>query len=169
MLKYIVLIIALVPSVTHANFQFSPSVSVFKNAERQSQTQVEFRAGYEFESGLYVGGFYSLAYDKYIDNVNQYFLGPQIGYAYNGFYGLAGYTLTGESDLASGGIKYSRPQGYQASVGYRMALAPDVYLAPEITWRHVEFKSREVQGFPQGDSGREDTHVLPSITFMFNF
>lgn len=169
MLKYAVLLFALVPSIALANFEFSPSLSVFKTDKDQSSSQIELRMGYTFEFGLYVGGFYNLASTKFIDHTDQYFLGPQIGYTWKGVYALAGYTLTGEQDLASGGVKYSRPMGYQLSVGYRLEVVPDVFLGPEFTYRDVEYKSREVQGVPQGDTGRKDTQVLPSITLQFKF
>lgn len=172
-MKSLLLFLTLVPNIAFANLEFSPSLATFKNDDEQSSTQLEFRLGYNFELaadlGLYVGGFYNIATDKIIEHVDQYFLGPQIGLNYKGLYTLVGYTLTGEQDLASGGVKYSRPNGYQVSLGYRLPLAEGVYLSPEFTWRTVEYKSQEIQGIPQGDTGRKDTHVLPSITFMFQF
>jgi hypothetical protein len=169
MLKSLLLFIALVPSVAFAGFEFSPSLSMFKADKGQSATQVELRVGYSFEdTNLYLGGFYSLASDKIIEHVDQYFFGPMIGYQYNGAYVLAAYILTGEQDLASGGVKYSSAKGYQASIGYRMELTTDVFLGPEFTWRQVDFDNREVQGIA-GKSERQDTHVLPSITFQFKF
>lgn len=169
MLKYIVLLFALVPSIASANFEFSPSLSVFKTDDQESASQIELRMGYKWDFGLYAGGFYNVASDRFIEHVDQYYLGVHVGYSYKGFYGLAGYALTGEQDFTSGGVKYSRPNAYSLTAGYRMEVATDVFLGPEFTWRQVEFKSREVQGVPQGDTGREDNHVLPSITVQFIF
>jgi hypothetical protein len=169
MLKYIVLLFALVPNIATANFEFSPSLSVFKTDKEESSSQVELRMGYTFESGLYAGGYYSIASDRFIEYVNQYYLGIHLGYSYKGLYALAGYALTGEQDFVSGGVKYSRPEAYSATLGYRMEVTTNVFLGPEFTWRQVEYTSREVQGVPQGDTGRKDTHVLPSITLQFIF
>lgn len=172
-MKSLLLILALVPSVAFAGLEFSPSLSTFKADDEQSSTQLEFRLGYNFELanelGLYVGGFYNIATDKFLDAVDQYFLGPQVGVNYKGFYSLLGYTLTGEQDLQSGGIKYSRPTGFQVSLGYRLLLTEGIYLSPEFSWRQVDFASKEVQGIPAGDTQRKDTHILPSITLMFKF
>lgn len=168
-MKSLFLLLAFAPSIALANFEFSPSLSVYKSDKDTSMSQIELRAGYEFESGLYVGGFYSLASDKFIDGADQWLLGPQIGYNMWGFYSLVGYNFVGEQDLHSGGIKYSNPNGLQASIGYRIEVTQDVFLSPEITWRSIEWRSREVQGIPQGDSGRKDTYVLPGITVLFKF
>ncbi len=172
-MKSFLLFLTLVPSIALANMEFSTSLSTFKNDDEKSATQLEFRLGYNFDLGsdfgMFVGGFYNIATDKIVEHVDQYLLGPQLGFNYNGFYTLFGYTITGEQDLASGGVKHSRPAGYQVSVGYRLLLTEAVYLSPEFTWRHVEYKSTEVQGIPAGDLGRTDTHILPSITLMFQF
>lgn len=169
MLKYIVLIVALVPSIAFANIEFSPSLSIFKTDKEASASQVELRMGYKWDFGLYVGGFYNLASTRYIEHVDQYFLGVHVGYSWRGIYGLAGYAVTGEQDFASGGVKYSRPNAYSLTAGYRMEVTEGVYLGPEFTWRQVEYTSREVQGVPQGDTGREDNQILPSITLLFVF
>lgn len=167
-MKSLLLFIALLPSTAFANFSFSPAISTFKTDDDLSMTQLELRLGYSFDFGLYLGGMYSLASDRFLDHTNHYYLGPQVGYEYGGAYVLATYILTGEQDLASGGVKYSGTTGYQATVGYRIAVAEDIYLAPEFTYRTVEFDNREVQGIATpGD--RKDTHILPSVAVLFKF
>lgn len=168
MLKSILLLIALVPNMAFANFQFSPSISTFKSDDEATTTQLELRLGYAFDFGLFVGGFYSLGSDKFLEHTNQYYLGPMVGYQYKGAYVLASYILTGEQDLSSGGVKYSGTTGYQGTIGYRMEIAKDVFLGPELTMRTVEFENREVQGIA-APGNRKDTHILPSFAFLFKF
>lgn len=177
-MKTLILLILLVPNLAVAGgMAFNPSIATYRNdndtvkatgLSGRSMTQIELRLGYEYDFGLFVGGFYSLGSDKFLDHTNQWYLGPMVGYQFMGAYVLAAYILTGENDLASGGLKYSGTTGYQGTIGYRAEIVEGIFLGPEFTFRSVEFDNREVQGIVNpGD--RSDTHVLPSIAVFFKF
>lgn len=181
-MKTLILFILFVPSMAMASgMAFNPSISTYRNdndtvkatgISGRSETQIELRLGYQFDLtediGLFAGGFYSLGSDKFLDHTNQWYLGPMVGVSFKGLYLLGSYILTGENDLASGGLKYSGTTGYQGTIGYRAEISEGVFIGPEFTFRTVEFDNREVQGIVNpGD--RSDTHVLPSIAVYFKF
>lgn len=167
-MKSLMLLIAIIPNIALANISLSPSISTYKAADRSSMLQVELRLGYEFDFGLFVGGFYSLASDKFVDHSYQYYMGPTVGYQYMGAYVLGSYLLVSEEDLASGGVKYSGISGFQTTIGYRLQITEDVFVGPEITVRRAKYKTREVQGIA-GAGDREDNVILPSLAFYFKF
>lgn len=181
-MKTLILIILLVPNMAVASgLAFNPSISMYRNdndtvkaagVNGRSMTQIELRLGYDFDLAqnfsLFAGGFYSLGSDKFLEHTNGWNLGPMVGAQLMGVYVLAAYILTGESDMASGGLKYSGTTGYQGTIGYRAEITEGIFLGPEITFRSTEYENREVQGIVNpGD--RSDTHVLPSIAVYFKF
>jgi hypothetical protein len=151
-----------------AGFSLTPTYGVYSTDNENSMSQIEMRVGYEFEMGLYLGGFYSLTSQKFIDDSSDYYVGVQAGYAYKGVYGLVGYVINGDQDLTSGGIKYSGAQGLQVTAGYRAQLMEDVYIGPELTYRKVSFDDLEISGLASSAS-RRDEIVIPSLAIHFAF
>ncbi len=168
MFKYLITSLLLAPQIVFAGFSLNPSYGVYKTSNQNSMSQLELRVGYEFEMGLYLGGFYSLASQKFIDDSSDYYVGVQAGYAYKGIYGLVGYVINGDQDLNSGGVKYSGAHGLQVTAGYRALLMEDVYIGPELTYRNVSFEDIEISGLAM-DASRNDEIVIPSIALYFKF
>jgi len=168
MKKLILLTIFVLPNMAFAGFNLNPSFGIYKSNTENNNSQIELRLGYTFDMGVFVGGFYTLASDKFIDDSDEYYLGPIVGYQWNGLYGLAGYVASSAQDMKSGGTKYSSGEGYQATIGYRMLVAEDMYLGPELEWRNVKYSSKEIQGVGAPTS-RKDTVIIPSIAVNFVF
>ncbi len=168
-MKKLLITLILIPQIVFAaSFDLSPSVSTYKTGKNESFQQVELRMGYTFDFGLYLGGLYSLASDKFIQKADAYYLAPTIGYNFMGAYVLASYIIAGEQDLASGGVKYGKAGGTQFTLGYALPVAEDVYLSPELTMRSVSYDDEEIQGIA-GPTTRKDSYVYPSIAFWFRF
>jgi hypothetical protein len=169
MFKKLIFIALFIPQLASAaGFELQTSYGVFKNGADKGMSQLELRVGYTFDFGLFLGGFYSLGSDKFVDAADQYAAGPTIGYQWKGIYSLASYMLAGESDLASGGIKYGRNSGYQVTLGYRLLLIEDVYLGSELTYRNTKYGDKQTQGISE-DSDRQDTTFIPAINLQFKF
>lgn len=168
MFKYLVTSLLLAPQIVFAGFSLNPSYGVYRTDAQNSMSQIELRVGYEFDMGLYLGGFYSLASQKFIDDSSDYYVGVQAGYSCHGVYGLVGYVINGDQDLTSGGIKYSGAHGLQVTAGYRVLLMEDVYIGPELTYRKVSFDDIEVSGLAT-EASRYDEIVIPSIAVNFKF
>ncbi|MBY0385373.1 hypothetical protein K2X05_09460 [bacterium] len=169
MLKYILTLLLLLPQITFAGFALNPTYGIYKT-DSESMSQLELRVGYKFDFGLYLGGFYNVVSQKYLkpETSSDYFLGLQAGYEYHGLYGLAGYVLDGDQDMDSGGTKYSGATGLQVTLGYRLPVMEDVYLGPEITYRKVSFKDKEISGIASSVS-RHDETIIPAISLYFAF
>ncbi len=168
MFKYLITSLLLAPQIVFAGFTLNPSYGIYKAGTEDNMSQLELRIGYEFDMGLYLGGFYSLTSQKFIDDSSDYYVGVHAGYAYKGVYGLVGYVINGDQDLTSGGIKYSGAHGVQLTAGYRVLLMEDVYIGPEITYRKVSFKDLEISGIAN-DASRYDEIVIPGISVNFVF
>ncbi len=169
MLKKLILItLFVVPSMAFAGFNLSPSFGIYKTNTENTASQLNLRMGYTFDFGLFVGGFYTLSANKFIDDSDEYLLGPMIGYEWKGLYGQVGYIVNSDSDMKSGGIKYSSGTGYTATVGYRLAIAEDTMIGPEVTYRTTEYDSVETQGIGV-PTDRTDTVIIPGIALLFNF
>ncbi len=168
MMKYIFCIALLAPQISLAGFSLNPSYSWYRTDTGTSQSQFELRVGYAFENGLYVGGFYDLVSQKFVELSSDYYVGVHVGYECHGAYGLLGYVVNGDQDMTSGGVKYSGASGVQFTAGYRLLLTEDVYLGPEITYRKVSFKDREISGLA-GETNRHDEVLIPGIAVNFAF
>ena len=161
----------LTPQLSFAGFALNPSYNWYHSDTEASQSQVELRVGYAFESGLYLGGFYDLVSQKFLDTPNDssdYYVGLHLGYEYMGVYGLLGYVINGDQDMSSGGTKYSGAQGVQLTAGYRILIAEDIFIAPEATYRKVSFQDVEVSGLA-GSVNRKDEVIMPGISVYFAF
>ncbi len=168
MFKYLITSLLLAPQIVFAGFSLNPSYGVYKTDKDNGMSQIELRVGYAFEMGLYLGGFYSLTSQKFIDDSSDYYVGVQAGYAYKGVYGLVGYVINGDQDLTSGGVKYSGAHGLQVTAGYRALLMEDVYIGPELTYRKVSFDDIEISGLANSAT-RRDEIVIPSLAVYFAF
>lgn len=168
-MKKLLITLIFIPQLVFASsFDLSPSLGMYKQDTDASFTQLELRLGYTFDFGLYLGGLYSLASTKIIQQADSYYLAPTVGYNYMGGYALVSYILAGEQDLASGGIKYGSASGYQVTLGYALPINEEIYLAPEISIRNVDYDKEETQGV--GDkTSRKDSTIYPSIAFWFKF
>lgn len=156
------------PQLAQANFSLNPALGMYKTDSDNSQTSVEIRMGYTFDFGLYLGGFYNLGSQKFIEDADEFFVGATVGYQYGGTYLLGSYIVSSEQDLKSGGIKYSGGDGFQFTLGYRALVTEDVYLGPELTYRSVSYDTIETQGLA-GPSERDDDVIIPSIAVQFVF
>lgn len=173
MTKYFFAILLFLPQLSMAGFALNPTYGVYQTDRNSTMSQVELRVGYKFDFGLYLGGFYNLVSQSYFKSpVNSasedYYLGVQVGYEYNGIYGLAGYVVNGDQDMNSGGTKYSGAHGFQMTLGYRLPIVEDIYLGPELTYRKVSFKDIEVSGVASS-ANRHDAVLIPSIALYFAF
>jgi hypothetical protein len=169
MLKILLFTSLLIPQLASAaGFSLNPAFGAYKRDSDNGISQLELRVGYTFDFGLYVGGFYSLGSEKFIDDSDEYVLGPMVGYQWNGIYGLLGYAVSAAQDLKSGGTKYSKGSGVEATIGYRMLVAEDVYLGPELTLRKIKYESVELQGVGS-PVDRKDTLIIPGIAVQFQF
>lgn len=168
MIKYLLISLFILPQMAFAGFSLNPSYGVYKSDSQNSMSQFELRVGYEFDFGLYLGGFYTLGSQKFVVDSSDYYVGVQVGYEYGGVYGLAGYVINGDQDMTSGGEKYSGAHGLQVTLGYRQAIMEDVYLGPELTYRKVSFEDSEISGLA-ADTSRNDSVVIPSIAVYFAF
>jgi len=169
MLKKLIFIAIFVPQMAlAAGFSLNPALGIYKNDENNGMSQLELRFGYTFDFGLFVGGFYSLSSQDFIEDADDYYIGPTVGYTYGGFFGLLSYVLAGDQDLKSGGIKYTGANGIQATIGYRLMFAENVYLGPELTLRDVSFEDVETQGVPT-PTERKDSVIVPGFSLLFNF
>jgi hypothetical protein len=168
MLKQLLFTILFLPQVSMASFVLNPSVGFYKTDTDNSLTQFELRIGYAFDFGLYVGGFYDLTTQKFVEDADEFYGGVHIGYEYGNVYGLIGYVVAGDQDLNSGGVKYTGATGVQATLGYRLLLTEDVYLGPELTFRRVSFDDEEIQGVA-APTNRQDEVLIPSIAVLFKF
>ncbi len=170
MLKNILFIAMFVPQMVFAaeGFSLNPALGMYKNDENNGMSQLELRLGYTFDFGLYVGGFYSLASQDWIEDSDDFYMGATVGYEYKGIFVLASYILAGDQDLKAGGVKYTGANGTQATLGYRALIAENIYLAPEITFRNVKFEDVETLGIPT-PTDRKDSVVIPGLSVLFAF
>jgi hypothetical protein len=168
MFKKCLFLLIFLPQMAFAGFELQASYGTYKDNSALGMGQLELRVGHSFDFGLFLGAFYSLGSDKYIQHANQYFVGPMVGYQWRGIYTMAGYMLTGESDQASGGTKYGKNGGYQVTLGYRLMLIEDVFLGPELTYRNVSYDDIQVQGI-SSPSDRRDVTMIPAINLQFKF
>lgn len=167
-MKKLLITLIFIPQLVFAGFNLSPSIGAYKKDNDKGYSQVELRIGYTFDFGLYLGGLYSLASTKIIQEADSYYIAPTVGYNYKNGYVLASYFIAGEQDLASGGIKYGGAKGYQFTFGYALPLGEDVFLGPEMNVRSISYKDEETQGIA-APTTRKDTTVYPSIAFWFKF
>lgn len=165
------------PTIALAGFNLVPSIGTYRfdpdNDTPDASTsfsQLEIRGGYTFDDfGLFLGVFYALGTDKFIQPTDHYAIGPMVGYKTDsGSYVLVGYTLFSEQDRESGGIKYASGEGPQVSIGHLVPLMEDIYIAPEITWKSIEYSEIENLGVATSHD-RSDETVYPSITVWFKF
>ncbi len=168
MLKIIIFTLLLLPQFSQAYFSLNPSLGFYKAGNDDSVSQLELRIGYAFDFGLYLGGFYDLTSQKFVEDADEFYGGIHVGYEYGGAYALVGYVLAGDQDLNSGGIKYTGARGLQVTAGYRLLITEDVYLGPELTYRKVSFEDQETQGVA-GPTSRYDTVLIPSVALLFKF
>jgi hypothetical protein len=161
--------LSILPQLSQAAFVLNPALGMYRADEDNGVTQLELRIGYQFDFGLYLGGFYDLTSQKFVQDASEFYGGVHIGYETSvGIYALLGYVVAGDQDLDSGGIKYTGATGAQATLGYKMLLAEDVYLGPELTYRRVSFKNEEIQGAPS-QTNRNDEVIIPGISVLFKF
>lgn len=168
MMKKILFILLFLPQWAFAGFILNPSLGLYRADTDNSVTQLELRVGYAFDFGLYLGGFYDLGSQKFVEDADEFYGGVHVGYECHGIYGLVGYVIAGDQDLNTGGIKYTGATGMVATLGYRALLTEDVYLGPELTYRSVSFEDEEIQGVA-ADTSRHDRVIIPSIAVQFKF
>jgi hypothetical protein len=169
MLRNILFLSLFLPQIGHAaGFVLNPALGLYKVDNDNGVTQLELRVGYAFDFGLYLGGFYELNSQKFVEDADEFYAGVHVGYECHGIYGLLGYVIAGDQDLKSGGIKYTGATGYLATVGYRALLTEDVYLGPELTYRNVSFEDQETQGVA-ASIDRHDAVLIPGIAVYFAF
>lgn len=166
---FLTIVFLILPQLSQAAFVLNPALGLYRSDEDNGLTQLELRIGYQFESGLYLGGFYDLTSQKFVEDADEFYAGVHIGYVCpTGVYALLGYVIAGDQDLDSGGVKYTGATGVQATLGYKMLLAEDVYLGPELTYRRVSFEDEEIQGAP-GKTNRNDEVIVPGFSMLFKF
>ncbi len=144
----------LLASVSFGSFIFSPSLSYLEqtvednnNAKVDTKmTLLDLRLGYIFESGLYVGGLYSVHDNEILSDASDSYFGPSIGYFYNGLLLAGTYYLYGERDLTNGTTKYSSVNGFQVDLSYAIKVTDIFYLGPQITYHSVKFTDSQVAG-----------------------
>lgn len=173
-----ILIIGLVAisSKASAAFLFSPSVSYSSKSRTDENgtrsevktTHIDFRFGYLSEFGLYLGGLYSLQDQEIFQGSSDSYMGPSVGYWWQGLFVVATYHLFGERDLTAGGVKYSRGSGLQIDLSYAVPVADNVFLGPQLSYQSLRFRDRQVNGVSEGTSYKL-TDITPyfNLTFLF--
>ena len=163
-------------SPAQANYLFTPSVTYFSQqlddgTSPESDVKVtvlDFRLGYVFDFGLYVGGLYSIHdYDLLSDSSDSYF-GPTVGYYWKGLLVAFSYYLYGERDLSNGAGKYSSVNGYQLDFSYTVFLTESFGIGPQLTYHSIKFSEIEVAGLAS-PADYNFSGITPYFNFTFKF
>lgn len=153
--KLFILIAAfLFSSVSSADYLLSPSVTYLKQSvndgsapEAKAQmTLLDFRFGYQFEFGLYLGGLYSIHNNELLTKASDSYFGPSLGYIYENIMLITTFMVYGERDMSSGNTKYSDAKGLQVDLTYKVPVNDLVSVGPQITYHSIEFSDAQVAG-----------------------
>lgn len=176
-IRFFFLSLLLLAPKAWAGFVFAPALSFLSNSEPRSvdepnrSVDVDFRLGYKFKFGLYIGGFYGLTDQEFdvFNNGNSGFLaGPTIGLANSGVYLFVTGVILGDRDLNSGLVKYTGARGLQIDLGYGAPLSKNLRLGPQITYRTIQYEDAELNGFPNPTDYQFES-ITPYITLWLQF
>jgi hypothetical protein len=114
---------------------------------KMRETQINTKAGYVFDFGLFAGaqlnyalGSYSTAGATSDQDTTAYSVGPTVGYSdvHTGLFVAATYHVAGRSDIGTG--KYEKVMGYQIDLGYPMTINENVKLGPQLTLKRIDLE-----------------------------
>ena len=153
---FLILVLLIFSQLAQAShFVFAPSVTFVSRESENNGVQgadadtsmMDFKLGYIFDFGLYLGGLYSLIDDSFLSSGSSDFhFGPSVGYYYNGFFVSGTYYLFAERDFEQGNTKLADVSGYQVDVAYYLPINSLVSIGPQITYHNVEYKDAQVGG-----------------------
>ena len=165
---------SLVNSLAVASYVFSPSLSYTERTadsdvkQKSKLTIIDFRLGYKMDSGLYIGGIYSLQDETLNVESSDSYLGLSVGWMMEQLFVVGSYLIYGEKDLSAGGVKYSKGNGFQLDVMYLFPLLPDVFLGPQLSYLMVDFKDRQVNGVSTS-SDFKTSGITPAMNLTVRF
>ncbi len=132
-------------------------------------TLIDFRLGYVFDSGLYVGGLYSIHDNELLADASDSYFGPSLGYYYEGFLVAGTYYIYGERDLTAGNTKYSGVKGFQIDLSYAIKVTEQFSVGPQLTYHSVKFTDSQVFGISSPTQYRwKGLSPYFNLTFAFN-
>jgi len=175
-LKIATLLFLLSMNSAKAAYIFTPSVTYLQqtqNDQNAQETQVtftilDFRMGYVLESGVYLGGLYSIHDQELFQGGSDSYLGPSVGYYNRGFLIAGTYYVYGERDFTSGSGKLAKVKGYQIDISYAIPVTDNFLLGPQLTYQNVSFDELQVTGVGQSvEFKRSGVSPLFNMTFLF--
>lgn len=160
-----------------SHFVFAPSVTYMSREAENNGTQIadtgltvmDFKLGYIFDMGLYLGGLYSLIQDDILSSGSSDFhFGPSVGYYNSGFFVAGTYYLFAERDFDTGNTKLADVSGYQIDISYTLPINQLVSIGPQITYHNVEYKDAQVGGL-SSPTDYKWKGFTPYIALLFMF
>ncbi len=174
--KITTIILLFFGNFAQATYVFTPSVTTLQQTQNDQNavesksklTVLDFRLGYVLESGVYLGGLYSIQDQQLFQGGSDSYLGPSVGYYNGGFLVAATYYLYGERDLTSGGGKFAKVKGYQIDISYALPVTESFLMGPQLTYHDVSFDELQINGVGQVVSfKRSGISPLFNMTFLF--
>lgn len=156
-----------------AQIVFAPAASYLKIEDEDasgslSETELssyDFKLGYLHESGLYLGGMYTILG---VNDNDGYSAGPTVGFNhYSGFFALFTYHLVGEMDNGPG-LTMTDGMGPQVDLGWVFPLTSSFHIGPQITYRSINYQKAETST-GSADIDYTRSNILPYITMWFKF
>lgn len=174
--KIMITLLFLSTQFAQATYIFTPSATYLQQTQNDQNaleskaklTVLDFRLGYVLESGIYLGGLYSIHDQQLFQGGSDSYMGPSLGYYNSGFLIAGTYYLYGERDLTSGSGKFAKVNGYQMDLSYSIPVTDTFLLGPQLTYQDVSFDEFQVNGVGQVVSfKRSGISPLFNMTFLF--
>jgi hypothetical protein len=171
-MRFMIALVVLFSSLAaNAEIVFSPSVSYLSQKDENSGTVSEekigtydFKLGYLHQSGLYLGGMYSM---MKVNDDSGSSLAATVGYHhFSGFFALFSYHLMAEMDAGANKIKNG--VGPQIDLGWVFPLTSMFSVGPQITYRSINYKKADTGGVTS-DIDFTRSNLMPYITLWFRF
>jgi hypothetical protein len=139
---------------------------------------IDFKAGYLFPYGLFVGGNYimssSAASGKTIGGSSSEqkesltATGASIGYIFGGFSAIFTYVLSADHKYTSGGTEYKfTGDGLAVDLGYGFEVNGNLKIGPVLTYKSFTFKEKQVGS--AAATKLQDKYALTEIYPMVGF
>ena len=163
-------------NISQAAYIFTPSITYLQQTQNDQNAQesrakltiLDFRMGYVLESGIYLGGLYSIHDQQLFQGGSDSYLGPSVGYYNSGFLIAGTYYLYGERDLTTGSGKLAQVNGYQIDISYGIPVTDTFLLGPQLTYQNVSFDELQVNGVSQNvEFKRRGVSPMFNMTFLF--
>lgn len=176
-MRFLIFLSVLLTSyISQADIIFSPAIGYTTDKQEVDGTTTvdtarkayDFRLGWTHNSGLYLGGLYTMTNTTSGDDEDKMTgFGPTLGYVHSyGFYALFTYFVSAEYKTDTS--KYVDGMGPQIDIGWVFPLTGNFYIGPQMSYRSVGYDKVEVSGT---SVATDTTHsnISPYLTLWFKF